>query len=115
MSKRGCVWDGHLEAAAAQILDGSDASLLSHQEIQSSYGSNSNFMLSYGLKPWDPEDVAEARCISQAIKCGYSSGGSSKREREWDDDEEEDEACGGGDGSAGSSQSLPGIACARMG
>jgi hypothetical protein len=74
MSKRrsGCVWDGHLEAAAAQILDRSDTSLLSHKEIQSSYGSNSNFMLSYGLKPWDPERVAEARCISQTLKCSYA-------------------------------------------
>jgi hypothetical protein len=74
-----------LEAAAAQILDGGDASLLTHKDIQSSYGSSSNFMMSYGLKAWNPDDVAEARSISQALKCcdaSYaSSGGCSKRGR----------------------------------
>ena len=37
--------------AASQILDGSDPSLLTWREIRDSWGSCTNFVQSYGLKP----------------------------------------------------------------
>jgi hypothetical protein len=36
--------------------------------ITSSYGGMHNFMLSYGLKIWNPEDVEEAKAIINAFK-----------------------------------------------
>ena len=36
--------------------------------ITESWGGMNNFMLSYGLKMWNPEDVQEARAIINAFK-----------------------------------------------
>ena len=61
--------NGHLEGTAARaILDKSDSSRLSWREINDSYGSNTNFFLCHGLKPWEPTDQAEALDISRQIK-----------------------------------------------
>ena len=54
--------------AASQILDKNDPTLLTWREIKDSYGSCLNFMLSFGLKPWNPEDCEEARAISRSFK-----------------------------------------------
>ena len=54
--------------AASQILDKNDPSLLTWKEIKDGYGSCLNFMLCMGLKPWNPEDWAEAQAISRSFK-----------------------------------------------
>jgi len=54
--------------AASQILDKQDSSLLTWKQIQTGYGSCLNFMLSFGLKPWNTQDCEEARRISRAFK-----------------------------------------------
>jgi len=58
------------EALARSMLGafGDDPTLLSLQEMKKGWGGCLNFMLSYGLKPWKPEDVEEALAISRAIK-----------------------------------------------
>ena len=53
--------------AASQILDGSDPSLLTWREIRDSWGSCTNFVRSYGLKPYDLGDLQEAAAISRAL------------------------------------------------
>ena len=53
--------------AASQILDGSDPSLLTWREIRDSWGSCTNFVQSYGLKPYDLGDLQEAAAISRAL------------------------------------------------
>ena len=52
--------------AATYLSNPSDPSMLTTKEIKDSWGSFSNFMLSYGLKPYNPEDCEEAVAISQA-------------------------------------------------
>ena len=54
--------------AASYLCDKNDPSLLTWKEIKESYGSCLNFMLSFGLKPWNPEDCDEAVAISRAMK-----------------------------------------------
>lgn len=54
--------------AATHLLDKNDPTRLTYREIKDSYGSCLNFMLSFGLKPWNPEDLAEALAISRAMK-----------------------------------------------
>ena len=53
--------------AASQILDGSDPTLLTSREIRDSWGSCTNFVRSYGLKPYDLGDLQEAAAISRAL------------------------------------------------
>ena len=53
--------------AASYLSNPSDPSMLTTKEIQKSWGSFTNFMLSYGLKPFNPEDCEEAVAISKAL------------------------------------------------
>ena len=74
MSKRSAstafpVSDGATERyVATQLLDKDDPSRLSSKEIKDGWGSNTNFMLSHGLKPFNPADVAHALELSRALK-----------------------------------------------
>jgi len=57
--------------AALQLCDKDDPTLLTRTELKRSWGGPfpcTNFMLSYGLKPWNPEDIDEAVAISRALK-----------------------------------------------
>ena len=56
--------------ARSHLVYTGDASLLTLEEIQRSWGSCMNFMLSYGLKPWKDEDIEEALAISRALREG---------------------------------------------
>ncbi len=49
-------------------MDESDPTLLTYEEIKQGWGSVLNFMLSYGLKPYNPEDIMEAKSISRMMK-----------------------------------------------
>ena len=49
---------------------GHNPSMLTTKEIQESWGSFTNFMLSYGLKPFNPDDCEEAVAISKALAEG---------------------------------------------
>jgi hypothetical protein len=53
---------------ASQILDKNDPTLLTSKQIIDSWGSCLNFMLSFGLKPYNPEDIEEAISISRSFK-----------------------------------------------
>ena len=55
------------ELAASHLSNPSDPSMLTTKEIMDGWGSFSNFMLSYGLKPFNPEDCEEAVAISQTL------------------------------------------------
>jgi hypothetical protein len=55
-------------ALRSQIVDESDPTLLTYEEIKQGWGSVLNFMLSYGLKPYNPEDIMEAKSISRMMK-----------------------------------------------
>lgn len=62
---------GSTEALAASILlDKNDPTRLTYQEIKQSWGSCTNFVISYGLKPYDVDDLEEALAISRALKAG---------------------------------------------
>ena len=64
--------------AASHLSDKNDPTLLTQKEIKDSWGSNSNFMISHGLKPYNPEDCKLAADISRALKEGkedVNSGG----------------------------------------
>ena len=64
----------NLEAlAAAELLNSSDPTLLTGKEIREGWGSVTNFMISYGLKPYNKEDCEQARALSRAIKRGDDS------------------------------------------
>ncbi len=41
--------------------------MLTTKEIMDGWGSFSNFMVSYGLKPFNPDDCEEAVAISQTL------------------------------------------------
>ena len=56
------------ELAASHLCDSSDPTLLTIKELKDSWGSCTNFMLSYGLKPYNFEDLDEAKAISRALK-----------------------------------------------
>jgi len=63
--------DGNAERLAASYLsDKNDPTRLSWKEVQQSYGSWTNFMLAFGLKPWNQEDLEEALAISRSMKQG---------------------------------------------
>ncbi len=53
--------------AASHLSNPSDPSMLTTKEIKDGWGSFTNFMLSYGLKPYNPEDCQEAAAISQTL------------------------------------------------
>ena len=50
------------------LNDPNDQTLLTKKEIKKSWRSFSNFMISYGLKPYNQEDCEEADAISRALK-----------------------------------------------
>ena len=56
--------------AATHLLDKDDPTRLTYKEIKEGWGSCENFMLSYGLKPYDSGDCKEALSISRALKEG---------------------------------------------
>ena len=63
--------DGRMEGlAASQLCDKSDPTRLTSKEIKDGWGSCSNFMRSYGLKPYNDKDGEEALAISRALKEG---------------------------------------------
>jgi hypothetical protein len=61
--------DGDMERMIAlQLSDRNDPTRLTSAEVIEGWGSWTNFMLSYGLKPYNPEDIAEALAMSRAMK-----------------------------------------------
>ena len=60
--------------AAAYLLDKDDPTRLTWKELKQAWGSCENFMLSYGLKPYNPKDCEEALAISRALKEGQTRG-----------------------------------------
>ena len=57
-----------MEFLASSYLDKpDDPSMLTEKQIEDSWGSFSDFMFSYGLKPYNPEDCEEAVAISKAF------------------------------------------------
>lgn len=61
--------DDELELlASVNIIDENDPSLMKRKELIDGWGSVSNFMLSYNLKPWKLEDCDEAKNISRSFK-----------------------------------------------
>ena len=64
--------DGYFEAEASRMHDKSDSSRLSNQEVKQSFGSNSSFFQSYGLKPWDAGDMQQAVDMSRQMKANDS-------------------------------------------
>ena len=53
--------------AASYLSNPSDPSMLTTKEIKKDWGSFSNFMISYGLKPYNHEDWEEAAAISRTL------------------------------------------------
>ena len=63
------IMGGQEEAFCASVLcDKNDPTRLTSKEIRASWGTLENFVVSYGLKPWDLEDLKEALAISRALK-----------------------------------------------
>ena len=54
--------------AASHLSDPNDPTLLTREEIKDSWGSFTDFMTSYGLKPYNLEDCEEA--VDRALKEG---------------------------------------------
>lgn len=52
------------------LLNKSDPSRLTQKEIEQSWGSVRNFVQSYGLKEYDPDDLEVALQISRGLKEG---------------------------------------------
>ena len=61
--------------AAIQLCDKNDSTLLTWKELKDGWGGCANFMHSYGLKPYNPEDLEEAVSISRALKEGNNAAG----------------------------------------
>ena len=60
---------GQEEAFCASVLcDRSDPTRLTGKEIKDEFGSLENFVRSYGLKPYELEDLKEALSISRCLK-----------------------------------------------
>ena len=53
--------------AASYLSNPSDPSMLTTKEIKDGWGSFTNFMISYDLKPYNSEDCEEAAAISQSL------------------------------------------------
>eukprot|EP00939_MAST-03C_sp_MAST-3C-sp1_P002917 g2917.t1 len=62
------ISDNPNEALARAMLFGVDG--ISEAQVLKSWGSYFNFMISYGLKPWNPDDVEEAKQILLLMKAG---------------------------------------------
>ena len=54
--------------AARALCDKCDTTRLGWREIRDGYGSNQNFFLSHGLKPYNADDQREALDISRQLK-----------------------------------------------
>ena len=50
------------------LCDKNDPTRLTWKEIKDSYGSCSNFFMSFGLKPYERDDQEEALAISRSMK-----------------------------------------------
>ena len=72
---------------SAILLDKSDPTRLTYREIKDSWGTCANFVRSYGLKDYDPDQIEEALSISRALK-----------EAKIEDEKEESASGGGGGG-----------------
>ena len=60
---------GQEEQFCASILcDKNDPTRLTWRELKDGWGSVENFVLSYGLKPYNLEDLEEALSISRCLK-----------------------------------------------
>ena len=57
-----------MEALASTICNKDDPTLLTSKEIRQEYGSCTNFMQCHGLKPYNMDDIDEAKAISRAFK-----------------------------------------------
>ncbi len=55
---------------AAHLCNKADNTRLTGKEIKESWGSLTNFVQSYGLKPWDSDDLNEALEISRGMREG---------------------------------------------
>ena len=53
--------------AASYLSNPNDPSMLTTKEIKNEWGSFTNFMISYGLKPHNHEDCEEAAAISRSL------------------------------------------------
>jgi len=63
------MMSGSLEGLASSYLcNKEDPTMLTRKELKAGWGTVENFMLSYGLKPYNPEDCEEAVAISRALK-----------------------------------------------
>jgi len=65
--------------AASQLCDKTDPTLLTWKELKEGWGGPlvcTNFMISYGLKPYNMEDIEEAVAISRALKEGRNDDAS---------------------------------------
>jgi len=72
--------DGDAERMAAMHLsDAGDPTRLTWKEVKDGWGSWSNFMISYGLKPFNHDDLDEALAISTALKQEKGGGGGGGR------------------------------------
>ena len=61
--------DGSTQGLAANALcDASDPTRLTYKELKDGWGGSAEFMSSYGLKPYKPEDCEDALNISRALK-----------------------------------------------
>merc|ERR1712156_1141540 len=60
---------GGFEGLIASVLcDRSDPTRLTGKEIKDEFGSLENFVRSYGLKPYEMDDLQEALSISRSLK-----------------------------------------------
>ena len=55
----------YVSPTAAHLSDLSDPSLLTWREVKDEFGSFTQFMLAYGLRPYDTDDCQEAVQISR--------------------------------------------------
>ena len=61
--------DGQMKGLAAVVLcDKDDPTRLSSKELKEGWGGPAEFMLSYGLKPFKPEDCHQALAFSRALQ-----------------------------------------------
>lgn len=61
--------DGATEALAASVLcDKNDPTRLTWRELKDGWGGCAAFVIAYGLKPHDTDDLEEALSISRGLK-----------------------------------------------
>merc|ERR1712117_875219 len=73
------------------LCDRNDPTRLTGMEIKDEFGSLVNFVVSYGLKPYDLEDLKEALSISRSLKESGSDQDDDDDEDDDDDDDDEDD------------------------